>query len=186
MKRKNLFAILLVISGFFVVFALLALSTRTDKLGKYVFVSAEFQRTDDTIAYNVGDLVGVALRFPNVVKNAGTSGDVLGFQIIADTSERASFNLTVLDDTTGLSLPADNDSLVWSYENLANVIAWIEGPLTVKQVDSSAASYFDYFYTVPFICKPTSKDLYAVLTCQTTFTPKALEKVRVGLWIRRN
>lgn len=181
-------AVALVLAFLFVPLLLLAQYQPVDKLAKLAYVEAEFTRADDATPYQADFVFSTEifqyLVFPNAVKVTGGSGYIEAYSIWRDTTKTLSLSLLLFSDTTFLSPQFDNTPYVELWEKKHYEITRID---SIKCIQMDLAfSHGHASSSIPFVAK--TKALYGLLMIwsATGYTPKPLEKVRVGLWIRRN
>jgi len=186
--RRSLILVLL-----FVPLLLFAQYQPVDKLGKLVYSEAEFTRANEATAYDGDDVFSPGLYmssfqylvFPDVVKISGASGYIEAYSIWLDTSSTFPGCLIVFSDTTTLSP---------QYDGFPYAETWTKRHYEIARTDTIWARKCDMIFAhahvsclIPFVAK--TKALYGLLLVKggvAVYTAKKKEKVRVGLWIRRN
>jgi len=186
--RRSVLLVLL-----FVPLLLFAQYQPVDKLGKIVYVEAEFTRAANNTAFDGNDVFSVGedfataqyLKFLNVVKYPRYSGYIEAYSIWLDTSSTVQMQLLLFPDTTSLSP---------QYNAFPYAETWTKRHYEIARTDTINVIKRDILFarahvscSIPFVAKTT--DLYGLLTVMggvSTYTAKWSGKVRVGLWIRRN
>lgn len=158
-----------------------------------IAISTEFTRPNDSSAYAANDVVSDSTSattmqaLANAVRVAGGSGEILGIRLSTDKKSITPRFRIHFYNTNGATVSGDNAAWQDKYADIGKRVAYYDLPAMTTGADSTNSNMsrsVDMTMDIPYTCVGTS--LYFVLEALDVFTPSALEKFTLTVFVKRN
>lgn len=157
---------------------LLVLIMASVSYGQIRVLTSTLIRPSNPTAYAAGDAIkdtsGKIQSFTYSASPQGGEGFICAARIWADTANvtGAQFRLYLYNDSTGVTIPADNAAFITTYANRAKGIGYIDFALQMETGANTGAMDFQSNLNIPFKTKTSGSKLYGILVAKGAYTPK--------------
>ena len=146
--------------------------------GQIRVLTSTLIRPTNATTYASGDAMkdtsGKIQSFTYSATPQGGEGFICAARIWADTANvtNAQFRLYLYNDSTGITIPADNAAFITAYANRAKGIGYIDFSLQMETGANTGAMDFQSNLNIPFKTKTLSSKLYGILLAKGAYVPK--------------
>lgn len=163
--------------------------------GSLARVSAEFTRPNDTSPYGAGDTVSnstgatTLVTFTNAIRVNGGSGYVVRASVVTNKKSITPRIRVHLFNASNPTVSPDNEAYRELYADQGKRLGFFDLPAMSTAQDttnSDMSRTSDNALRHAVVAADGSKDLYATIETLDAFTPSALEKFTITLFIDQN